>query len=262
MATLAHDRSGSGEPVLLLHGLGSRRAAWQPVADLLAARRDVIAVDLPGFGDSAPDGTTPSVAGLSERIAAFIAELGLEAPHVAGNSLGGAVALELGRLEAARSVVAFSPIGFWAAVERAWALRALIVGRALGERRVQGLSERTEATLTRPLSFIYSYGKPWKVPDSEVLAMSRAGIAAPSFVAAAHQNRDYVFESPEDLRRLPVTIAWGRRDVLVPYWTCSHRARRRLPWARHVSLPGCGHVPFFDNPKLCARVLLEGDAAR
>ncbi|MEK6277463.1 MAG: alpha/beta hydrolase [Actinomycetota bacterium] len=258
MSQLAHDRRGSGEPLVLVHGLGSRRGAWQPVADLAAAEREVIAVDMPGFGESPPDGTVPSVAGIAERLIRFFDEIAVDRPHVAGNSLGGAVALELGRRGAARSVVAFSPIGFWSAVERGWSLRALTVGHALGKRRVQGLSDRTEAMLARPFSFVFSYGKPWSVPDSEVLEMSRGGTAAPNFRAAAEANRDYVFAEPEELRGLPLTIAWGRRDVLVPYWTCSRRARRMLPWARHVTLPSCGHVPFFDDPGLCARVLLEG----
>jgi pimeloyl-ACP methyl ester carboxylesterase len=99
------------------------------------------------------------------------------------------------------------------------------------------------------------------VPDSEILAMSRAGAAAPSFVPAAKINRDYVLARPEELRNTRLTIAWGRRDVLVPYWTCSRRARRLLPWARHVTLRGCGHVPFYDNPEACARVVLEGSPA-
>jgi pimeloyl-ACP methyl ester carboxylesterase len=261
VTTLGHDRRGSGPPIVLVHGLGSRRAAWNPVADLLAAERDVIAVDLPGFGDTPPDGTSPGVLDLAGRLESFFDEVGVERPAVAGNSLGGAVALELGRSGAAGAVIAFSPIGFWNAAERAWAMGALRLGRALGELRRPGLSDRAEAMLTRPASFIVSYGRPWSVPDAEILAMSRAGVAAPSFVPAARINRDYVLARPEELRNTRLTIAWGSRDVLVPYLTCSRRARRLLPWARHVTLRGCGHVPFYDDPEACARVVLEGSRA-
>ena len=110
----------------------------------------------------------------------------------------------------------------------------------------------------RPISFVFSYGNPWRVPDSEILAMSRAGTESPGFEAAVRAGGDHVFERPEELREVPLTIAWGRRDVLIPYLTCSRRARRLLPWARHIPLPGCGHVPFHDDPALCRRVLLEG----
>jgi pimeloyl-ACP methyl ester carboxylesterase len=56
---------------------------------------------------------------------------------------------------------------------------------------------------------------------------------------------------------VPVTIAWGTRDRLLPPRQGA-RARARRPEARHVSLPGCGHVPFSDDPPLVTRVLLEG----
>ncbi len=95
---LAHERSGSGAPLVLVHGLGHNRGAWDPVRDALADERDVVAVDMPGFGESAPlpDGTRATVEAIADAVAATVAELGIENPHVAGNSLGGAVALELG----------------------------------------------------------------------------------------------------------------------------------------------------------------------
>ena len=258
MASLAHERQGSGEPLVLVHGLGSRRGAWAPAMGPVAAERDLVAVDLPGFGDSPADGTEMSVAALAHRLRGFFEDVSLERPHVAGNSLGGAVALELGRLGAARSVTAFSPIGFWGAAERAWGMGALTAGRALGRRRVSGLPESVEARFARPLSFVFAYGNPWRVPDAEIVAMSRAGTAAPAFMDAVRASSSYGFERPEELRDVPITIAWGRRDVLVPYWSCSRRARRALPWARHVTLARCGHVPFFDDPAACAKVLLDG----
>jgi pimeloyl-ACP methyl ester carboxylesterase len=258
VASLAHERHGAGEPLVLVHGLGSRRGAWAPVIPALVAARDLVAVDLPGFGDSPADGGEMTVPALARRLQGFFDELSLQRPHVAGNSLGGAVALELGRRGAARSVTAFSPIGFWSAAERAWGMGALTAGRALGRRRVPGLPERVEARLTRPISFVFAYGNPWRVPDAEIVAMSMAARSSASFAEAVRASRDHAFERPEELRGLALTIAWGRRDVLVPYWTCSRRASRMLPWGVHVTLPGCGHVPFFDDPEACARVLLEG----
>ena len=89
---LNYRRRGSGEPLLLIHGTGSNLRAWQPVFDLLASRRDVIAVDLPGHGDSplAPPGIPPTAAGFARLISAFLSEeLGIESPHIAGNSMGG-----------------------------------------------------------------------------------------------------------------------------------------------------------------------------
>ena len=91
---LSHFRTGSGPPLLLLHPLGMANIVWRPVVPLLAREREVIALDLPGFGAS-PQGPH-TVEGLAHCVAAFAAGLGLERPHVAGNSLGGAVALAMG----------------------------------------------------------------------------------------------------------------------------------------------------------------------
>src|SRR5215218_8516885 len=118
---LEHSRTGSGPPIVLIHGIGLDREVWDPLVPLLAHEHEVIAVDLPGFGASAPLAGAPSV----EALAAAVEELGLERPHVAGNSLGGGIALELGRRGWARSVCAISPIGFAAGRERGYAQRTL-----------------------------------------------------------------------------------------------------------------------------------------
>lgn len=97
MTTLAHTRTGAGAPLVLLHGIGSSRRAWDPVIPALAERFDVIAVDLPGFGDSEPlpPGVEPRPTALAAAVAGLLDDLGITTPHVAGNSLGGWVALEL-----------------------------------------------------------------------------------------------------------------------------------------------------------------------
>src|SRR3954464_9053177 len=107
---LAHARTGSGPPLLLLHGLGSCKEMWRPVVPMLARSHDVIAVDLPGFGASPPGAET--VDGLADEIAAFLDALGLDAVRVAGNSMGGGLALALGARGRVASACAISPIGF------------------------------------------------------------------------------------------------------------------------------------------------------
>ena len=74
----------------------------------------MIAVDLPGFGASPmpPPGTPPGIDSLATLVTEFLAELGVERPHVAGNSLGGLIALELAARGLARSATALSPAGF------------------------------------------------------------------------------------------------------------------------------------------------------
>src|SRR5215469_5580035 len=111
---LCYRRTGSGPPLALIHGIGSRWQVWEPVLDRLADERDVVAFDLPGFGASPmpPPGTPAGTASLTRLVREFLDELGLERPHVGGNSLGGLIALELAKQGRAASVTALSPAGF------------------------------------------------------------------------------------------------------------------------------------------------------
>jgi pimeloyl-ACP methyl ester carboxylesterase len=257
---LAYERRGSGEPIVLLHGLGSRRKAFRPVIDRLAGERELIAVDLPGFGESRPDpaGTKLTVADHAERIERFCEELDLERPHLAGNSMGGAIALELGRRGAARSITVFSPIGFWGKAGQAWCRNYLRAGFRLGQRMPEPPSPAVDLFLTRLSVFVSSFGKPFKAPAEEVLGTRDDALAAPGFLDALDFGLDYTFREPAELGAVPITVAWGRRDLLLPYWTQAPRARRNLPLARHLALTGCGHIPFYDDPELCSGVLRAG----
>ncbi len=108
---LNYHRAGAGEPLVLLHGIGSRWQIWEPVIGALAAEREVIALDLPGFGASPmpPTGTPAGIGSLTELVSEFIDQIGLERPHVAGNSLGGWLALELAKRGNVRSATGLSP---------------------------------------------------------------------------------------------------------------------------------------------------------
>jgi pimeloyl-ACP methyl ester carboxylesterase len=220
----------------------------------------VLNVDLPGFGESPPDasGTKLTVADYADRIERFFVEAGVERPHMGGNSLGGGIALELARRKAVRSVTAFSPIGFWGRSGQAWCRSALRVGYDAGHRTPDSMPPSVTLVASRLGLFVTSFGRPFKAPAEEVLSTREDGLAAPGFLDALTYGLNYRFTKPGALREIPLTIAWGRRDVLLPFWTQALRARRALPWARHRTLPRCGHVPFYDDPDLCAAVLLEG----
>ena len=162
---LSYARRGSGEPLVLIHGIGHRWQAWEPVLDRLAEHHDVIAIDIPGFGKSAPlklaPGQQPSVGVAMERIAEAFPGFGIERPHVAGNSLGGALALEMARHGLASSATAFSPAGFWhTRWETAWALGNLNVTRAAAFAPVPVLKYVADHGTTRALAFGMIFGKP------------------------------------------------------------------------------------------------------
>jgi pimeloyl-ACP methyl ester carboxylesterase len=257
---LAHVRRGSGEPLVLVHGIGSFARAWDPVAGLLAVERDVIAVDLPGFGATPPLPGQPSLERLVGAVASFLDELGIERAHMAGNSMGGGIALELARAGRALSATALSPIGFWTREE--WratrrVLRTTARAARLTDPVAGGLLWNP---LLRAAGMSHLMSRPWALPGDAAVAATRALARAPSFDAMLDALGDWSFPGAEGIG-CPVTIAWAQRDRVLPP-VQAQRARRELPDAEHLMLTGCGHVPMADDPGQVARVLAEGSGAR
>src|SRR5918993_49288 len=180
---LAYDRTGRGEPLVLLHGQGFSRRCWDPIVDTLAADRDVIAVDLPGHGDSPrqPQGTGSAPHDLAVAVAELLDELGLPTAHVAGNSSGGWVALELGRLQRARTVTALDPAGLWRKSAPRHIRVAMRQARLTAKitRRVAPNAPRTR--LGRGLSLMQASGHPFNLPYEPVKTAVHDLAAAPGF---------------------------------------------------------------------------------
>ncbi|KOV94826.1 alpha/beta hydrolase [Streptomyces sp. NRRL B-1140] len=256
--TLSYTRRGSGEPLLLLHGIGHHRQVWDPVIPALAAERDVIAVDLPGCGASPalPDGMAHDLPTMSTVLTALFEALEIDRPHVAGNSLGGLLALDLARAQLVRSVTALSPAGFWNEAERRYAFTVLMAMRQIARRMPPPLVERlARPALGRTLLTSTIYARPGRRSPEAVVAETLALARAQGFSETLRSGRTVQFT--DDIVGTPVTVAWGNRDrLLIPRQGV--RAKGVIPGARLVRLPGCGHVPMNDDPALVARVVLDG----
>jgi pimeloyl-ACP methyl ester carboxylesterase len=256
---LAYERTGSGEPLVLVHGLGHRRQGWNAVVPRLAAERDVIAVDLPAMGESkaAPVGDPRVMADMLEKL---FGDLGLARPHVAGNSLGGLIALELAARGAVRSATALSPAGFWNTPERWWCIAVFRIAGLLGDKLPDGVLDRIVANrIARVSLFGLFFGRPSRYEAAD-LKRDLRGLGRqhrPAIDAAIPElgrSFDPPKPAPADVR---VTIGWGGRDLLLfPHQ--ARRARRAYPNALFVPLPGLGHVPMTDDPERVAALILEG----
>jgi pimeloyl-ACP methyl ester carboxylesterase len=255
--TIAFDVHGDGSPLVLLHGTGSRRGVWDPVVERVARERRTFAVDLPGFGDSPAEDFEPGPHEYAARLARWFAEQGLERPHVAGNSMGGGIALELARAGRVASATAISPVGFWTAREVRYGQTSIRASRAVAARIRPMLPALAGSAVGRSMLLAQMRARPWRLPADEVIADVEAFVDAPWVDRALEAFGGYRFDNGDQLRGVPVTIAWGTRDwLLIPRQAA--RARRMLPWARHVTLRGCGHLPFHDDPAAVAAVLLDG----
>ncbi|MEU7382222.1 MULTISPECIES: alpha/beta fold hydrolase [unclassified Streptomyces] len=255
---LSYARVGDGEPLLLLHGIGHHRQAWDPVVHLLAPEREVITVDLPGFGASPalPEGLRHDLPTMNVVLGALCEALEIERPHVAGNSLGGLLALELGREKLVRSVTALAPAGFWTQSERRYAFGVLRTMRALARRMPLPLVERLSRTAAgRTVLTSTIYARPARRSPEAVVAETLALARASGFEEILRTGVGVRFT--DVLPGIPVTVAWGTKDRLLVRRQ-GVRAKQIIPRARLVRLPGCGHVPMNDDPALVARVLLDG----
>src|SRR5829696_4117558 len=158
MSPLDSHRGGSGEPLVLLHGIGHTWRGWKPMLPQLETSFDVLALDLPGFGHSSPlpAGVEPTPEALGDAVEEAMDEAGFTAAHLAGNSLGGWIALELARRERALTVTAFSPGGLQHRRERAWGKNVL-----LGMRWIARKMPAPEALLRTRSAGRSSRGRPW-----------------------------------------------------------------------------------------------------
>jgi pimeloyl-ACP methyl ester carboxylesterase len=247
--TLAFDRAGAGPLLVLLHPLGADRQVWAPVIDRLTEERDVLAFDLPGFGDSPPlNGPGPQTpAALAAAVADALPPGGPH--HVAGNSLGGWVALELAAAGHARSVTAIAPAGLWPeplAPKRG-------VARGIARAIRPALPALVRSAAGRRLALASTVAHAERVPPAAALRLVRAYADAPGFDAVNRAMRAGRFSRLEHLR-MPVTLAWPERDRLV------RRPAHLPPNVRSVALPGAGHVPMWDAPDAVAALLLRGSS--
>jgi pimeloyl-ACP methyl ester carboxylesterase len=262
MPTLAFTRRGAGPPLVLLHGIGSARQAWEPVMRALAGQFDVLAIDLPGFGDSRPlpAHVEPLPAVLAASVAGFLDDLGIAAPHVAGNSLGGWVALELAGVRPVASLALLSPAGLWQGRTPLYNRVSLRATRWFAKHATGPLSHLMRFRLARMLVLGQTHGQPAGIAPEYARMAIRAMGSCPGFDATmkATEPRCYRSGPPIDA---PVTVAFGSRDFLL----LRHQSRHldELPPGTHVeTLPGCGHVPMADNPRAVAALITASTTRR
>lgn len=255
---VVYHRSGTGPPLVLIHGIGSHWQMWQPVLSRLEPEREVIAFDLPGFGASPmpPPGTPPGIESLTDLTMRFLDQLELERPHVAGNSLGGWIALELAKRDRVASATGLSPVGFHNSREAVYQRASLAMTVRLGRLLAPHADRLSRSPAVRRLTWSQIVARPELVPPADAAAAAKALAGAPWFDDTLKALVKEHFSGGERIG-VPVTIAWGEKDrLLLPRQ--APRAARRVPDARIVFLTGCGHVPTYDDPPQVARVLLDG----
>jgi pimeloyl-ACP methyl ester carboxylesterase len=256
--TPAH-RGGAGPPLLLLHGFLDTWRTWQLVLPALERRHDVLALTLAGHAGGPPlDGAGGADAVLA-AVERALDTAGWETAHVAGNSLGGWLALQLAARDRARSVVALAPAGGWATDDPA--PRELLRAQAQLHDQVRTSAVHAEAIAATPegrrraTHLVVSDGADLPAPVVAALIRGVAECTAARALtdAAARDGWDL------DAARVacPVRVVWGTADRLLPWPSAAVRFRRDwLPHADWVALDGVGHAPQLEAPVETAQLIL------
>jgi len=256
----ASHRAGAGTPLLLLHGVGSIWRAWSPVLPHLEPHHDVIVPTLPGHGGGPPldPDIAPSVEALADDVEKALDLLGLQKVHIAGNSLGGWLGIELARRGRALSLVLFSPAGAWRS-QRSIEMRATAIRLLVGS--LGRYASRAEAiagnAMLRRILLAPQVAYPNRVAPEELAAYIRAGGVAPVVVPLLRQIPLRGVQPLPAERDFPVRLVWADRDRVLPFDGFGSEMLARMPGAELVRLAGVGHVPMSDNPAGVAKLILE-----
>ncbi len=250
---------GDGPPLLLIHGLGSSSATWAPLLDRLSAERSVVAVDLPGFGKSAPLDGPVTIATLTDAVEELIDAQGLAGVDTAGSSMGARMVLELARRGVGGNTVALDPGGFWTPGQLRYF--AVTIGASLKLiRNIQpALPTLTKNPVGRTALLAQFSAHPWSLPAPLVLAELRGFEAAVSVDEAFDALVHGPLQAGAPVGSTPgkVTIGWGRQDrITLP--SQAKLAAQRFPDATVHWFDKCGHFPHWDQPQQAADLILAG----
>ncbi|MDX6285270.1 MAG: hypothetical protein QOG53_755 [Frankiales bacterium] len=249
--TVAYTRSGSGEPLLLIHGLGGVGAYWQPLLPLLTDRYDVLAVDLPGFGGSTQlPGSAVHPAALAGALATLLDDLDWKQPTVVGHSLGGYVGFELAALGRARAVVGLAPAGLWAGQRQAGFSRVRL--------RATHLAASASRRVVRPFVQLACRAPFARLPKGisadTAVALYDSYSSSPGFIPVLNGVEGSPFTKGAQLT-MPVTVVFGLRDTVILHR--DHSRGRMPPHTRWEELAGVGHNVPWDRPREIIRLIDE-----
>ena len=258
----ARYRAGSGEPMVLIHGFTATWRCWQPVLADLVARFDVLAPTLTGHhgGPGQPHGTPHTLAAATDHVEAQLDEQGIDTAHLVGNSLGGALALELAKRGRARSVVALAPGGGWHHGDPEGERIIRFFRRQ--QRLSRAASSRLPALLRRPgarrlaLRDVMACGHMVQPPEAVEMVRSSLECTVVDDVYDAIRSGNGLLRDLDQVKG-PVLVAWPELDRVLPMSRHAARFRAEIPGVEFRVLPRVGHVPMWDDPRLVADTIAE-----
>lgn len=255
-----HIRRGAGKPLLLIHGIGGSWRSWQTIIDDLAIEREVIAVDLPGHGDTPPLNGATTIATLSDAVTDFLGANNLTGVDVVGSSMGARLVLELARRGGAvGGVVSLDPGGFWQGWQIPFFYHTVNLSVKLVRLLQPVMPQITRSAVGRSLLFAQFSARPWRIPPKVALDEMRSFAESPVFdelLSNLAYGEAQKGTAKSSIKK-PLIIGWGRRDrVCLP--SQARLALEKFPDAQMHWFDRCGHFPQLDKPAETVRLILDG----
>lgn len=250
------ERLSTGRPLLMVHGLGANLHTWDPLRTALRGTRELILIDLPGHGRSAPLPGRQTVEAHADALASFVQFHRLETADLVGSSVGGRLVLELARRGIGRHCVALNPGGFWRGWETRWFYWTLAASIRLVRLLRPFHPDLSRHAITRTLLLAQLSARPWLLSPQLVEGELQSFAATPVFDDMLRELARGPLQQGSAVTRGRVTIGWGRHDrLLLPRQAA--RAQAAFPSARLHWFERCSHFPHWDLPADTARVILE-----
>jgi len=260
---VGYRRGGTGQKILLIHGLAGSSKSWDDVLALLTPHADVIAVDLLGHGESAKPSGDYSLGAYASGLRDFLSILGIDSVTIVGHSFGGGVAMQLAyqhpHLVDRLVLVGSGGLGR----EVSWLLRLLTlpgaeylmpiafpkpivdrateVGRRLGRRNIRSAR----------------LGEMWRAYSSLAGATNRKafvrtmrGVIEPTGQTINATDRLYL------AAHVPTMIVWGDHDGIIPV-AHAYAAHELISTSRLEIIEGTGHFPHVEQPDTFANLLID-----
>jgi pimeloyl-ACP methyl ester carboxylesterase len=261
----AFHRGGSGPPLVLLHGFTDTWRTWDLVLPQLERHHDVLAPTLVGHAGGPPLDGEISEDVLADAVERAMDDAGFDTAHIAGNSLGGYLALQLAARGRARSVVALAPAGGWAAGDPGAkaTLDYFLTMRELLEAAVPHAEAIASTPEGRRRATAYSTTNFEHIPAELIVHQMRGAASCEATLPLVDYARRHGWRLDAEKIDCPVRVVWGTADRNLEWPSAAERYRTHwLPHADWVELDGIGHCPQLDVPLEAAQLILGFTSGR
>ena len=253
-------RTGSGRPLVLVPGIGADTSTWRPILAPLAAEREVVALDLPGFGRTPLFDGEVTMERYADALEAHLRADGLVGADLVGSSMGARLVMELARRGVGRATVALDPGGFWSPTQKKVFGTTLTASVALVRALRPALPVLLSTPVGRTALLAQLSARPWAVPAeyalSEVRGLADSAGTSPSIKALA-TGPDQL-GAPAGSLPGPMLVVWGKQDrVTLPR---PDNIRALFPDASVELWESCGHFPHWDQPARVVETVLRATA--